>query len=89
MLQLVQMRAVTGSWNYRKKVLIPLGLGAYGAAAAGVCWLFAGWFDVQDAWVAHGLSFAAFLLTYGAGVYRLWRQGQLARASVDARPTTD
>ena len=73
--QLIQMRIVTGGWNYDRSVLYPLGLGLLAGAAMAGGWLLVG----KTAGVA------AFALVYAAGVARLKRAGLLGRPRIARR----
>jgi O-antigen/teichoic acid export membrane protein len=75
--QLVQMRVITGSWNYRPIVLEPFRLAVLSAAAATAAWLGARALALPDGWPARSLEFGAFAIVYGLGVHRLWKRGLL------------
>jgi O-antigen/teichoic acid export membrane protein len=76
--QVVQMRMVTGYWNYRSEVLLPFQIGGAAALAAGIVWLVESEFSMPSPWLGRSLVFAAFAAVYGAGVVRLRGQGRFA-----------
>jgi len=63
--QVVQMRLLTGSWNYTRRVAWPLGIGSLAAGFAGLVWMI-----VPDphALIWRATAFAVFVLVYGAGM---------------------
>lgn len=78
--QLVQMRRVTGGWNYNRTVLVPLGLGALGGAAMAATWIGLSHADAALPPLAiRALAFLAFASVYGLGVLRAYRRGLLGR----------
>ena len=79
LLQVAQMRWITGAWNYDRSVLRPLALGAAAGVAMALAWLLAG--AVVPRFAAKSLGVLVFALVYGAGVVRLARAGLLRRGS--------
>jgi O-antigen/teichoic acid export membrane protein len=76
--QVVQMRVVTGYWNYRREVLLPFQIGGAAALCAGIVWLIVSGLSTPSPWLARSLVFAAFAAVYGAGVVTLRKQGRFA-----------
>lgn len=83
-MQVIQMRVVSGSWNFRSSVFLPLGLGLFGALAATLCHALLTLSGVTvEVWV-DAAAFGAFSVVYGFGLVRLWQQGIL-RGNVSSR----
>jgi O-antigen/teichoic acid export membrane protein len=82
-LQVVQMRRVTGGWNYNRSVFGPMMVALFGGVAmAAIVWLGKG----------HGMeltvriaAFAAFALVYLPGAWRLWRRQKVQSETISAR----
>ncbi|MEL6179383.1 MAG: oligosaccharide flippase family protein [Myxococcota bacterium] len=71
LIQLVQMRWLTGSWNLTALVAWPMVFGLAGACAAAVAWV-----GVPDPGllVWRVVVFVAFVVVYGAGMGWMWRR---------------
>lgn len=69
-LQLVQMRGVTGAWNFDRTVPLPALLGLVSGAALVVVWLLAR--DAVPELAARAIAFGAFAALYGVGLVRVW-----------------
>lgn len=79
-LQLVQMRAATGGWNYNRTVLYPLALGALAGAVMAAVWLGLALLAPSLPRLAvETAAFLAFAAVYAAGVLRMRAAGLLSR----------
>ena len=76
-IMVVQMRWVTGAWNYRMEVGWAVVAGLCGTAAMGLAWLAA--LGLAPL-VTRVVAFAAFAVVYGAAVLKMRRAGLLSSA---------
>jgi O-antigen/teichoic acid export membrane protein len=71
LVQHIEMKLVAGQWNYTRKVLPPALIGFASFAAMGAVWCLHSHFG-DFAW--RSVSFAAFVIVYGAGMFALRRR---------------
>ncbi len=82
-IQLREMKRVTGGWHYTPRAFSPLGPALWSGAAALVGWWLGGSLstalapDALGVWTKPGLAFFCFAAVYGGLVVRQWRQGLL------------
>ena len=83
----VQMRWVTGAWNYRIEVLWAVAAGLLGTGAMAVTWIAT---LALPPLANRAAAFVVFGLVYGLAVLRMYRAGLLSSAPPDgAKPGTD
>jgi hypothetical protein len=73
-IQLLQMRMITGGWNYRFEAFLPMAWAGLGAALAlPALFLLPGSGDGQ-AWFSRVVALMLFLLGYLPGVWFAWKR---------------
>jgi O-antigen/teichoic acid export membrane protein len=80
-LAMLQMRRVTGAWNFDRRVLAALVLGvlSVGGMALTAGGLSLPPLNACPALVTRMVSFAVFVAIYGLGTYRFWKAGMMRR----------
>ena len=81
--QLLQMRLITGSFHYRRRAALPLAVAALAALPA----LLAGSLVAGQPWIARALACALFLLAYGGGLLASRRRERSADVVQTTFPT--
>jgi O-antigen/teichoic acid export membrane protein len=74
--QLTQLRLLTGSFHFSRRAALPLLPALAGAAVASPVQLLVS-SQIENQWFARSLTFSAFLLVYGGLTFRTWRSGRL------------
>lgn len=82
--QLMQMRIITGAWNYTTAVLRPIMLGVASSAVMVVALLL---LSSQGVPAPRAIALGIFFVIYGVGVIYFWRRGLLNGAGSDHKKT--